>query len=129
MFYYVCKAKYLRQNEEVGAETFQVCAETKEAALEKANCHCDKTAKQIICNFKVAAKKLGKKIDTNIIYVFTGEFQEAKFEIVGDNGITVGVIGDNGIKVGPVTEYEANNQKSDLMYEYPEAKFEIKEVI
>ena len=119
MFYYVCKAKYLRQNEEVGAETFQVCAETKEAALEKANCHCDKTAKQIVCNFKVAAEKLGKKIDTNIIYVFTGEIQEAKFKIIGDNGITV----------GPVTEYEANNQKSDLMYEYPEAKFEIKEVI
>lgn len=119
MFYYVCKAKYLRQNEEVGAETFHVCAETKEAALEKANCHCDKTAKQIVCNFKVAAEKLGKKIDTNIIYVFTGEWQEAKFKVIGDNGITV----------GPVTEYEANNQKSDLMYEYPEAKFEIKEVI
>ena len=29
MFYYVCKAKYLWQNEEVSTETFQVCAETK----------------------------------------------------------------------------------------------------
>ena len=118
MFYYVCKAKYLRQNEEVGAETFQVCAETKEAALEKANCHCDKTAKQIVCNFKVAAEKLGKKIDTNIIYVFTGEWQEAKFKIIGDNGIIV----------GPVTEYEANEQRFALMHDYPETKFEIKEV-
>ena len=118
MFYYVCKAKYLWQNEEVSTETFQVCAETKEAALEKANCHCDKTVNQIVCSFKSAAEKLGKEIDVNIIYVFTGEWQEAKFEIVGDNGIMV----------GPVTEYEANNQKSDLMYEYPEAKFEIKEV-
>ena len=118
MFYYVCKAKYLRQNEEVGAETFQVCAETKEAALEKANCHCDKTAKQIVCNFKVAAEKLGKKIDTNIIYVFTGEWQEAKFKIIGDNGIIV----------GPMTEYEANDRRQALMYEFKDVYFEIKEI-
>lgn len=118
MFYYVCKAKYLWQNEEVSTETFQVCAETKEAALEKANCHCDKTVKQIVCSFKSAAEKLGKEIDVNIIYVFTGEWQEAKFKIIGDNGIIV----------GPVTEYEANEQKPDLMREYSDAKFEIEEV-
>ena len=118
MFYYVCKAKYLWQNEEVSTETFQVYAETKEAALEKANCHCDKTVNQIVCSFKSAAEKLGKEIDVNIIYVFTGEWQEAKFKIIGDNGIIV----------GPVTEYDANEQKLDLMRDYPDAKFEIKEV-
>ena len=118
MFYYVCKAKYLWQNEKVSTETFQVCAKTKEAALEKANCHCDKTVKQIVCSFKSVAEKLGKEIDVNIIYVFTGEWQEAKFEIVGNNGITV----------GPLTEYEANEQRFDLMRDYPDAKFEIEEV-
>ena len=74
--------------------------------------------KQIVCSFKSAAEKLGKEIDVNIIYVFTGEWQEAKFKIIGDNGIIV----------GPVTEYEANEQKFDLMRDYPDAKFEIKEV-
>ena len=118
MFYYVCKAKYLWQNEEVSTETFQVCAETKEAALEKANCHCDKTVKQIVCSFKSAAEKLGKEIDANIIYVFTGEWQEAKFKIIGDNGIIV----------GPVTEYEANEQSFALTHDYPETEFEVKEV-
>ena len=118
MFYYVCKAKYLWQNEEVSTETFQVCAETKEAALEKANCHCDKTVNQIVCSFKSAAEKLGKEINVNIIYVFMGEWQEAKFKIIGDNGITV----------GPLTEYEVHKQMSDLINEYPDVKFEIKEV-
>ena len=118
MFYYVCKAKYLWQNEEVSTETFQVCAETKEAALEKANCHCDKTVSQIVCSFKSAAEKLGKKINVNIIYVFTGEWQEAKFKIVGDNGIIV----------GPVTEYEANDRRQALMYEFKDVYFEIKEI-
>ena len=93
MFYYVCKAKYLWQNEEVSTETFQVCAETKEAALEKANCHCDTTVNQIVCSFKSAAEKLS-----------------------------------NGIIVSPVTEYEANEQRFALMHDYPETKFEIKEV-
>lgn len=118
MFYYVCNAKYLWQNEEISAETFQVCAETKEAALEKANCHCDKTVNQIVCSFKSAARKLGKEIDANIIYVFTGEFQEAKLEVVGDNGITV----------GPVTEFKANERILELIEEFPDTKFEIKEV-
>ena len=118
MFYYVCKAKYLWQNEEVSTETFHVCVVTKEAALEKANCHCDKTVKQIVCSFKSAAEKLGKEIDLNIIYVFTGEWQKAKFKIVGDNGIIV----------GPVTEYETNEQRFDLMRDYPDAKFEVEEV-
>ena len=77
MFYYVCKAKYLWQNEEVS-----------------------------------------KEINVNIIYVFTGEWQEAKFKIIGDNGIIV----------GPVTEYEANEQRFALMHDYPDTKFEIKEV-
>lgn len=118
MFYYVCKAKYLQKNEEVSTETFQVCAETKEAALEKANCHCDKTVKQIVCSFKSAAEKLGKKINVNIIYVFTGEWQEAKFKIIGDNGIIV----------GPMTEYEANDRRQALMYEFKDVYFEIKEI-
>lgn len=118
MFYYVCKAKYLWQNEEVSTETFQVYAETKEAALEKANCHCDKTANQIVRSFKSAAEKLGKEIDVNIIYVFTGEWQEAKFKIIGDNGIIE----------GPMTEYEANNRIQNLMYEFEDVYFEIKEI-
>ena len=118
MFYYVCKAKYLWQNEEVSTETFQVCAETKEAALEKANCHCDKTVKQIVYSFKSAAEKLGKEIDVNIIYVFTGEWQEAKFKIIGDNGITE----------GPMSEFEANERIIGLIEEFPDTKFEIEEV-
>ena len=35
MYNYVCNAKYYNKNEEIGAETFQVRAETKEKALEK----------------------------------------------------------------------------------------------
>ena len=50
--------------------------------------------------------------------MFTGEWQEAKFKIIGDNGIIV----------GPVTEYDANEQRFDLMRDYPDAKFEIEEV-
>ena len=118
MYNYICKAKYLNQNEEIGVETFQVRAKTKEEALERAHYICDKTANDLIWSFKKAAKKLKKKFDVNIVPVFTGEFQEEKFALIGDNGIIV----------GPMTEYDANERKFDLMYDYPNVKFEIKEV-
>lgn len=90
----------------------------KEKALEKAHHICDKTANDLIWSFKKAAKKIRKKIEVNIVPVLTGEFQEEKFALIGDTGIIV----------GPMTEYDANERKFDLMYDYPNVKFEIKEV-
>lgn len=38
------------------------------------------------------------------------------------------IVGDNGIVEGPMSEFEANERILTLMYDYPDTKFEIKEV-
>lgn len=87
--------------------TFQVEGETKEAALEAANNKCDRITGEIKRDAKIT-----------VIYSHTGEFQEANKQIVGDNGIIE----------GPMTEYEANDRIPDLMYEFEDVYFEIKEI-
>ena len=53
-----------------------------------------------------------------ITYVYTGEVVKDDKQIVGDNGITE----------GPMSEFEANERILELIEEFPETKFEIKEV-
>ena len=38
------------------------------------------------------------------------------------------IVGDNGIVEGPMSEFEANERIIELIEEFPETKFEIKEV-
>ena len=38
------------------------------------------------------------------------------------------IVGDNGIVEGPMSKSKANERILELMYDYPETKFEIKEV-
>lgn len=38
------------------------------------------------------------------------------------------IVGDNGIVEGPMSKSEAKERIFALMYDYPETKFEIKEV-
>lgn len=38
------------------------------------------------------------------------------------------IVGDNGIVEGPMSKSEANERILELMYDYLETKFEIKEV-
>ena len=53
-----------------------------------------------------------------ITYVYTGEVVKDEKQIVGDNGITE----------GPMSEFEANERIIELIEEFPDTKFEIKEV-
>lgn len=38
------------------------------------------------------------------------------------------IVGDNGIVEGPMSEFEANERVIELIEEFPDTKFEIKEV-
>ena len=38
------------------------------------------------------------------------------------------IVGDNGIVEGPMSEFEANKRIIELIEEFPDTKFEIKEV-
>ena len=51
-------------------------------------------------------------------FVVTGEVAKDDHQIIGDNGITE----------GPMSEFEANERIIELIEEFPETKFEIKEV-
>lgn len=88
-------------------EKFVVTGKHEEEALDKASEHCD----------KIATKKT-HEINDLVTYVYTGEVAKDDKQIVGDNGITE----------GPMSEFEANERLLELVEEFPETKFEIKEV-
>lgn len=88
-------------------EEFVVTGECEEQALENASKRCDKTA-----------TKMTHEINDLVTYVYTGEVAKDDRQIVGDSGITE----------GPMSEFEANERLLELVEEFPETKFEIKEV-
>ena len=88
-------------------EDFIVTGNYEEEALDKASKHCD----------KIATKKT-LEIKDLVTYVYTGEVAKDNRQIVGDNGIIE----------GPMSEFEANERIIELIEEFPDIKFEIKEV-
>lgn len=108
MIKYVITAQYtLVDGTVLETEDFVVTGDYEEEALDKASKHCD----------KIATKKT-LEIKDLVTYVYTGEVAKDDRQIVGDNGITE----------GPMCEFEANERLLELIEDYPEAKFEIKEV-
>lgn len=108
MIKYVITAQYtLVDGTVLETEDFVVTGDYEEEALDKASKHCD----------KIATKKT-LEIKDLVTYVYTGKETKDDRQIVGDNGITE----------GPMSEFEANERIIELIEEFPETKFEIKEV-
>lgn len=108
MIKYIIKAQYtLVDGTVLETENFVATGDYEEEALDKASKHCD----------KIATKKT-LEIKDLVTYVYTGEVAKDDKQIVGDNGITE----------GPMSEFEANERILELIEEFPETKFEIKEV-
>lgn len=79
----------------------------QDEALSDASKQCDKIATQM-------TKDAGELVT----YVYTGKETKDDRQIIGDNGIVE----------GPMSEFEANERILELMYDYLDTKFEIKEV-
>ena len=108
MIKYIITAQYtLVDGTVLETEKFVVIGEYEEKALDKASEHCD----------KIATKK-ALEINDLVTYVYTGEVAKDDKQIVGDNGIIE----------GPMSEFEANERLLELIEEFPEANFKIKEV-
>lgn len=108
MIKYIIKAQYtLVDGTVLETENFVVTGDYEEEALDKASKHCD----------KIATKKT-LEIKDLVTYVYTGKVAKDDKQIVGDNGIVE----------GPMNEFEANERLFELMEEFHDTKFEIKEV-
>lgn len=108
MIKYIINAQYtLVDGTVLETEDFVVTGDYEEEALDKASKHCD----------KIATKKT-LEIKDLVTYVYTGEVAKDDYQIIGDNGIIE----------GPISEFEANKRILELIKEFPDAKFEIKEV-
>jgi hypothetical protein len=108
MIKYIIKAQYTLVNGTVlETENFVVTGDYEEEALDKASKHCD----------EIATKKT-LEIKDLVTYVYTGKVAKDDKQIIGDNGIVE----------GPMSEFEANERIIELIEEFPDTKFEIKEV-
>ena len=108
MIKYIINAQFtLVDGTVLETEDFVVTGDYEEEALDKASNHCD----------KIATKKT-LEIKDLVTYVDTGGVAKDDRQIIGDNGITE----------GPMSEFEANKRILELIEEFPETKFEIKEV-
>ena len=108
MIKYIIKAQYTLVNGTVlETENFVVTGDYEEEALDKASKHCD----------EIATKKT-LEIKDLVTYVYTGQVAKDDKQIIGDNGIVE----------GPMSEFEANERIIELIEEFPDTKFEIKEV-
>ena len=108
MIKYIIKAEFtLVDGTILRTEKFVATGEYEEEALNDASKRCDKIATEMTLELKDL-----------ITYVYTGEVVKDDKQIVGDNGITE----------GPMSEFEANKRILELIKEFPETKFEIKEV-
>ena len=108
MIKYIINAQYtLVDGTVLETEDFVVTGEYEEEALNDASKRCDKIATEMTLELKDL-----------ITYVYTGEVVKDDKQIVGDNGITE----------GPMSEFEANERIIELIEEFPDTKFEIKEV-
>lgn len=108
MIKYIIKAQYtLVDGTVLETENFVVTGDYEEEALDKASKHCD----------KIATKKT-LEIKDLVTYVYTGKVAKDDKQIVGDNGTVE----------GPMSEFEANERLFELMEEFSDTKFEIKEV-
>lgn len=108
MKYLVTKANFVtHEGTELFKRTFQVEGETPADALKAANQKRDKIAIE-------ESDALGVHIE----YSYTGDFVEANLKIVGGNGMVV----------APLTEFEANETLKELIEQFPETRFEVKEV-
>ena len=108
MIKYIIKAQYtLVDGTVLETENFVVTGDYEEEALDKASKHCD----------KIATKKT-LEIKDLVTYVYTGKVAKDDKQIVGDNGIVE----------GPMSEFEASERLFELVEEFPDTKFEIKEV-
>lgn len=79
----------------------------QDEALNEASKQCDKIATQMT-----------KDAGDLVTYVYTGKETKDDKQIVGDNGIIE----------GPMSEFEVNERIFELIEEFPNAKFKIKEV-
>lgn len=86
---------------------FVATGEYEEQALDNASRRCDKIATEMTHELKDL-----------VTYVYTGEVAKDDHQIISDNGITE----------GPMSEFEANERIIELIEEFPDTKFEIKEV-
>lgn len=108
MVKYVITAQYtLVDGTVLETENFVVTGDYEEEALDNASRHCD----------KIATKKTFE-IKNLVTYVYTGKVANDDKQIVGDNGIVE----------GPMSDFEANERILELIEEFPETRFEIKEV-
>lgn len=64
------------------------------------------------------ATQMTKDAGDLVTYVYTGKETKDDKQIVGDNGIIE----------GPMSEFEVNERIFELIEEFPNAKFKIKEV-
>lgn len=86
---------------------FVATGEYEEQALDNASRRCDKIATEMT-----------HEIKDLVTYIYTGEVAKDDRQIIGGNGITE----------GPMSEFEANERIIELIEEFPDTKFEIKEV-
>lgn len=108
MIKYIINAQFtLVDGTVLETEDFVVTGDYEEEALDKASKHCDKIATEMTLELKDL-----------VTYVYTGEVAKDDHQIVGDNGIVE----------GPMSEFEANERIIELIEEFPDTKFEIKEV-
>lgn len=108
MIKYIINTQYtLVDGTVLETEDFVVTGDYEEEALDKASKHCD----------KIATKKT-LEIKDLVTYVYTGKVAKDDKQIIGDNGIVE----------GPMSEFEANERIIELIEEFPDTKFEIKEV-
>lgn len=108
MIKYIIKAEFtLVDGTILRTEKFVATGEYEEEALNDASKRCDKIATQMT-----------KDAGDLVTYVYTGKETKDDKQIVGDNGIVE----------GPMSEFEANERIIELIEEFPDTKFEIKEV-
>ena len=108
MIKYIINAQFtLVDGTVLETEDFVVTGDYEEEALDKASKRCDKIATEMTLELKDL-----------ITYVYTGEVVKDDKQIVGDNGIIE----------GPMSEFEANERIIELIEEFPDTKFEIKEI-
>lgn len=108
MIKYIIKAEFtLVDGTILRTEKFVATGEYEEEALNDASKRCDKIATEMTLELKDL-----------VTYVYTGEVAKDDRQIIGGNGITE----------GPMSEFEANERIIELIEEFPDTKFEIKEV-
>ena len=108
MIKYIIKADFVLVDGTVlRTERFVATGEYEEEALNNASKRCDKIATEMT-----------REVKDLVTYMYTGEVAKDDRQIVGDNGMIE----------GPMSEFEANERIIELGEEFPDTRFEIKEV-